>query len=178
MDFGCGTGSSTPFFFEFLSIQQSTGVDESARSLAIASKDFAGYNATFQSLDGFEVVVQFDFAFCNGVFHHVPVGERAKVAGLIYRALRPGGWFAYWENNPWNPGTRIVMKRIPFDRDAVLISASASRVMLRAAGFEIVRTDFLFIFPRLLRFCRPIEPWVAGLPLGGQYQVLARKPLL
>ena len=38
-------------------------------------------------------------------------------------ALRPGGLFAFWENNPWNPGTRLVMSRIPFDRDAITLSA-------------------------------------------------------
>ena len=47
--------------------------------------------------------------------------------------------------------------------------------LLRNSGFTIVRSDFLFIFPEFLNLFRPLEPWVSKLPLGGQYQVLARK---
>jgi hypothetical protein len=38
-----------------------------------------------------------------------------------------------------------------------------------------MRTDFLFVFPHLLRALRPFERLLAPLPLGGQYLVLARK---
>jgi len=56
----------------------------------------------------------------------------------ILGALKPGGLFAFWENNPWNPGTRIVMSRIPFDRDAEIISPPAAKRLLRRAGFSIL----------------------------------------
>ena len=65
---------------------------------------------------------QFDVAYCNGVFHHVEPGERLDALAYIHRSLAEGGVFGFWENNPWNPGTRLVMRRIPFDRDAKLIS--------------------------------------------------------
>jgi hypothetical protein len=68
------------------------------------------------------------------------------------------------------------MRRIPFDRDAIPISAREASRLLRDAGFRIAGTDFLFIFPRVLRRLRAIEPLVSGLPLGGQYQVLGVKP--
>ena len=55
-----------------------------------------------------------ELAFCNGVFHHIPVDERAAVIDYIYHSLKPGGWFAMWENNPWNPGTRYVMRSMSF----------------------------------------------------------------
>jgi hypothetical protein len=41
---------------------------------------------------------------------------------------------------------------------------------------EVIGTDFLFIFPKLLGWLRGLEPWVTRLPLGAQYQVLCRKP--
>jgi hypothetical protein len=53
--------------------------------------------------------------------------------------------------------------------------AAASRALLRNGGFEILRTDFQFIFPRALRAFRKIEDFVYRLPLGTQYQVLCRK---
>lgn len=68
------------------------------------------------------------------------------------------------------------MSRIPFDRDAITLAAPEARRLLRAAGFDILRTDFLFIFPRMLRWSRGIEPLISRLPLGAQYQVLCRKP--
>jgi hypothetical protein len=90
--------------------------------------------------------------------------------------LQPGGFFAFWENNPWNPGTKIVMSRIPFDRDAITLSYLEARQMLKRAGFQVLRTDFLFIFPRFLRWLRPLETLVARIPFGAQYQILCRKP--
>jgi hypothetical protein len=67
------------------------------------------------------------------------------------------------------------MSRIPFDRGAVTISAPGARHLLRQAGFQIVRTDHLFFFPRILRRLRPLEKRLAFVPLGAQYLVLARK---
>ena len=67
------------------------------------------------------------------------------------------------------------MKRIPFDRDAVVLSAPETRRLTRQAGLKVVRTDFLFIFPRFLKWLRACEPALCQLPLGAQYQVLARK---
>ena len=118
----------------------------------------------------------FDLAFCNGVFHHIPPADRGGAVDYVKRALRPGGLFAFWENNPWNPGARYVMSRIPFDRDAIMISSLEAQRLLRSAGFEIVRTDFQFLFPRALKALRGLEPAAARLPLGAQYQVLVRKP--
>ena len=113
--------------------------------------------------------------YCNEVFHHIPSHERLAIVDYVYRSLRPGGLFAIWENNPWNPGARYVKSRIPFDRDAAMLTPAETRCMLRAGCFKILRTDFLFIFPRMLFWLRGIEPFVSRLPLGAQYQVLARK---
>jgi SAM-dependent methyltransferase len=114
--------------------------------------------------------------FCNGVFHHILPGDRVAALDTIYSSLRSGGVLAFWENNPWNPGTRYIMRRIPFDRNAIALSPSAARSLLRKRGFEVLRTDFLFFFPRLLAWLRSFEPGLVHLPLGAQYQVFCRKP--
>jgi SAM-dependent methyltransferase len=175
LDFGCGTGASTPFFLSTLNVAQVTGVDASPRLLDVARRDHGSPRVTFVLRGDFEPKAQADIAFCNGVFHHIPPAERAEAFDFVSRALRRGGLFAFWENNPWNPATRFVMSRIPFDRDAITISPSEARRLLYAAGFEIVRSDYLFFFPRMLRWLRPLERWLAGVPLGAQYLVLARK---
>ena len=176
LDFGCGTGSATPFFLELLRPRNVVGVDQSPASLERARRDFGSSQVQFFLVDQQLSSGRMDLAFCNGVFHHIPLSERPAAVRYVYAALRPGGLFAFWENNPWNPGTRFVMSRIPFDRDAITLSPPEARRLLRSEGFQIVRTDFLFIFPKFLRWFRALEPLVSRLPLGAQYQVLCRKP--
>ena len=175
LDFGCGTGSATPFLLELLRAESVLGVDISPASLAVARRDFGGARASFLTPPEAPPSAGLDLAFCNGVFHHIPPGERPAAVRYVAESLRPGGLFAFWENNPWNPGTRYVMDRCPFDGDAVTLTPPEARSLLRAGGLEVVRTDFLFLFPRPLRALRPLEPLVSGLPLGAQYQILCRK---
>jgi SAM-dependent methyltransferase len=175
MDFGCGTGSATPFLFEMSGVTTVVGVDISARSLDYARREHGHTGAQFLLFSEYEPRATLDLAFCNGVFHHIPPADRAGAVRYIHRSLRPGGIFAMWENNPWNPGTRLVMSRIPFDRDAITLTPPEARSLVRANGFDVLRTDFLFIFPRSLRWLRGLEPLVSGLPFGAQYQVLCRK---
>lgn len=174
LDFGCGTGSGVPYLFDGLGAHLVHGVDVSAASLDTARSTHVRPGATFGTVDA-PIDPVFDLAFCNGVFHHIPVAERAGSAAYVREALVPGGYFALWENNPWNPGTRYIMSRVPFDRDAITLTPPETRRLLRGAGFDIVHTDFLFVFPRALRVLRPLERRLATLPLGGQYLVLARK---
>ena len=115
-----------------------------------------------------------DLAFTNGVFHHIPPSERQACLAAIRHALLPAGLFAFWENNPWNPGTHYVMSQCAFDENAITISPGEARKMLSQAGFKILRTDSLFYFPRQLRLLRPAERWLHALPFGGQYLVLCR----
>jgi SAM-dependent methyltransferase len=176
MDFGCGTGSSTPLFFELLGAKQLIGTDRSPKSLTSAKKNYGSNRVRFLSDKQYRPAGELELVFSNGVFHHIPPPDRGPVADSIFSSLRPGGLFAFWENNPWNPGTRYVMSRIPFDRDAITISAPEARQLLLSRGFEVLRTDFLFIFPRVLSWLRWIEFYCSRLPVGAQYQVLCRKP--
>ena len=174
LDFGCGTGSGVPFLFDGLGARLVHGVDVSAASLETARETHARAGATFALIEE-PVGPVFDLAFCNGVFHHIPVAERHGAAAYVHDALLPGGLFALWENNPWNVGTRYIMRRVPFDRNAITLTPPETRRLLRDAGFDIVRTDYLFVFPHSLRALRPLERALSALPLGGQYLVLAQK---
>ena len=175
LDFGCGTGSATPHLVEELGVERVLGVDVSPKSLEVARRNHGGGRSEFRLLGESGPEGEFDLAYTNGVFHHVPVAERARAVEYVFRALRPGGLYAFWENSPWNPGTRFVMSRCPFDQDAVMLSPPEARTLLRGGGFEVLGTDFLFIFPSSLRFLRWLEPHFARVPLGGQYLILCRK---
>jgi len=174
LDYGCGTGSTSPLLQSVLGADSVIGVDISREEIALARRR-AGRGLSFATIDEFKPQADVDLAYCNGVFHHVPLDQRARAIGYIRDSLRPGGLFAFWENNPWNPATRLVMSRIPFDRDAILISAREACRLARAGGFEILGTQFAFVFPKMLRSLRRLEAPLSGFPLGAQYQVLCRK---
>lgn len=175
LDYGCGLGDAAPGLLGLDGASEVVGVDPSEEILERARSAYGSDRTAFEPLKSFTPDGSFGLAFCNGVFHHIPVAERPACVALVRDALRPGGLFAFWENNPLNPGTRWVMRRVAFDRDAVMLRAREARRLLERSGFEILGTDFLFVFPRVLRSLRPLEPMLSRLPLGGQYLVLARR---
>lgn len=176
LDFGCGDGFSTPLFLEILGAGSVTGVDVSEGLLSIARTRYEGPKARFVQLNGWSEPGAFDLVFTNGVFHHIPPDQRPDALARVRAALRPGGLLAFWENNPWNPGTRLVMRRIVFDREAITITPPEGKRLLRSAGFDVVLLETRFYFPRALRWFRPLEATLARLPLGAQYLILARRP--
>jgi SAM-dependent methyltransferase len=169
LDFGCGVGHATPFLLDRLGASEVVGVDVSSRSLERARQLYGSDRARFVSPE--EVRGVFDLAFTNGVFHHISPSQRAAAVRFVFDAVRPGGVFAFWENNPWNPGTRYIMSRVSFDEDAITITPPEARAMLRGGGFEVLRTHSRFYFPRALAMLRGLEPALARVPLGGQYLV-------
>jgi SAM-dependent methyltransferase len=177
LDFGCGVGLAAPALAAQFTSADIWGFDPSTAEIKRAASEHCGARFHFMADDSELPVGELDLAYTNGVFHHIEPAARPAALATIMRSLRPGGHLAFWENNPWNPGTRLVMRRIPFDRDAVTLSPIEARRLLRSAGFQILRTDAWFLFPRALRWLRPLESLIHRLPLGGQYLVLARKPL-
>ncbi len=175
MDYGCGTGSSSELFRQWPTVESFVGIDVSPRSIDVARSQFGSARCRFAILAEYQPCEKMDLVYCNGVFHHIPPDERRGALNYIYRSLHPGGVLALWENNPWNPGTRLVMARCVFDRDAIPLRPVEAIHLIQSAGFEVLRKDFLFIFPRPLGWLRRIEPLVSKLPLGAQYQVLCRK---
>lgn len=176
LDFGCGVGTSTPLLLSIEGVEAATGVDVSTGSIEVARSRLPPATVRFGTVKEVLPDGGYDLAFCNGVFHHIAPGERRAAVEYVWGALGPGGVFAFCENNPWNPGTRLVMSRVPFDKDAVMLRAGEARRLLEGVGFEALHTDFLFFFPRALAVLRRLEPALRGIPLGAQYMCLVRKP--
>jgi SAM-dependent methyltransferase len=177
LDFGCGTGGGCAPLLDGLKLDSYLGYDPSAASIMEARSLPSQKTVLFEHDQQAIPADAVDLVFTNGVFHHIPPAERLSCVQLAWRALKPGGWFAFWENNRWNPIVHFLMSRVPFDKDAQMLFPHQARSLLRAGGFEIVLTDYLFVFPAMLKALRPLEPALCKLPLGGQYMVLARKPL-
>lgn len=174
LDFGCGTGSTTRALAELFPDAHVTGVDTAERALDYASEVNGGPRVDFRPVSQLEGRPTYDLCYTNGVFHHIPPASRPRALAAIRDALQPEGTFALFENNPWNPGTRMVMARIPFDRDAQTISPRATLRLLRAHALPPIGPPrYLFFFPRVLAALRRLEAHLRHVPLGGQYVVMA-----
>jgi SAM-dependent methyltransferase len=174
LDFGCGDGACTPTLLNALGGNAAKGLDISPSSIELASRRSSS-QLTFSLVSAFQPAADMDLAYSNGVFHHIVPAERVETLRFISRCLKPSGLFAMWENNPWNLGARWVMSRCAFDRGAQLIGAIEAKRLFRLAGFQIIRTDYAFVFPNVLRLFRNLENLLRNVPLGAQYQILARK---
>jgi SAM-dependent methyltransferase len=176
LDFGCGLGYTSKRLREIFAGAEITGVDTSAKALETARQRNGGTGVRFMTIDEFgDNGSGYDLCYVNGVFHHIPGSDRPGALRLIHRALRPGGMLALFENNPWNFGARMVMARIPFDRDAHMLSPLLTRRLLRKEGFEVLDTESLFFFPRALKSLRFLERPLGRTPLGAQYLVLGAR---
>jgi SAM-dependent methyltransferase len=167
LDFGCGTGGSRPWIYKQWPDADYVGYDPSSSSLAVANERHSQPKTSWSAR--IENLGQFDLVLTNGVFHHIAPADRGRAFTTVHKALKPSGIFAFFENNPWNPGTRYIMSRVEFDRDAITITPSEARRLMRQHGFATNHFTSLFYFPSSLACLRPLEKWLGRLPLGGQY---------
>lgn len=176
LDLGCGLGHTAAYLASVFRGAHVLGVDTAAQALAHAETRYGGERVDFLHLDKFVPTGDFDLCYVNGVFHHIPPDSREEAVRKVLESLSPGGFFAFFENNPWNPGTRLVMSRIPFDRGARTLSPRAARALLSSAGFRSIgRTRYLFFFPGPLRWLRFSERHLRRVPLGAQYWLLGQR---
>jgi SAM-dependent methyltransferase len=175
VDFGCGLGTAAPHLVEQIEPDSVVGVDVSREILREAEFRHRSARVAFVHVDDF--TGEADLVFCNGVFHHIAPVERRVALEFVRKILGHSGYFALWENNPLNPGTRYVMSRCEFDRDAVVITPRKARTLLEANGFEIVGRTSAFFFPRPLAWMRALERPLASTLLGGQYLILSKPRL-
>lgn len=103
MDYGCGTGSSTPFIVETFPVEYLIGTDQSPAFLEIARDTHGSQRAEFKAFRDCSPNADFDLVFCNGVFHHVPPDDRRAAIEYVFQSLRPGGFFAFGK----------ILRRIP-----------------------------------------------------------------
>lgn len=175
LDFGCGTGTSTPLLKSEFEAGDVIGTDTSSESLEVARVYHKDAKVKFLLPEDIPDEPIYDLVFCNGVFHHISAKERPGALSWIHKRVKPGGLFVMWENNPLNIGTQIIMNRIPFDKDAEKILPWTGRHLLSRHGFRVEGISYLFVFPRVMKVFRFMEPALSLIPLGAQYQIIAQK---
>jgi len=122
---------------------------------------------------------EFDLVTAVCVYHHVAADEmRLSLTREARRVLKPGGIFCIIEHNPFNPATQLIVRRIPVDKDARLLTPAVSRAVLVSGGFRVVESEFFLYLPERLYHRAPfVEAWMKKVPLGGQYAVFGEKPV-
>lgn len=177
LDFGCGTGDTSALLAAKFAGAEVIGVDSSEAVIASANERFGGRRVRFAPVSRMPGIGTFDLAYMNGVLHHISPTSRLMAMYDIAERLRPGGHLMIFENNPFSPAARWVMRRIPFDREAILVWPHEAARLIRDVGLLTPhRTRYFFIFPRALRLLRPFEARLSGLPFGAQYLVIGRRP--
>lgn len=176
LDVGCGIGQTD----RFLSGRTGslTGTDVSPGSLDRARELNPGVRYVISGED--EPLpfadATFDLSFAICVMHHVPSGEWASFAEEMRRVTRPGGIVAIFEHNPWNPGTRKVLRDCVFDEDVTPIRERRMRSILRGAGLEPAESRQIIFLPTSAAWWLRVEDLLRRVPLGAQYYVAARRP--
>ena len=176
VDYGCGTGEGTLALARKFPQAKVVGLDISAQSIMVANERCRDEQVEFATLDQTAAELpRADLFHMSGVLHHVDPNARNDLLAVQQKYLADDGVIAIFENNPLNPGTRWVMSRIPFDRDAIPLRAGELRERLQGTGFAIRDVYYLFWFPRILAALRPLESLLTRIPFGAQYAVIASK---
>jgi SAM-dependent methyltransferase len=173
LDFGCGAGRSLPYLAKYFPEAEIWGHDVSAASLKIASERVpsAKLFSDWYTIKG----MRFDAIIAANVFHHIPIEQRQSTLFQCRDALATDGFMLIFEHNPYNPLTRMIFERCPFDRDAQMLSLRSARRLAAKVGFQSVRYGYTLFFPRPLASLRPIESFFRRVPIGAQYYVQMAK---
>jgi SAM-dependent methyltransferase len=174
VDVGCGVGSTDSHLAGRFG--ELHGVDTAGEAIKRAAR----HNPTvrYQPYDGRSLPfaeASVDLAFAINVMHHVPPAVRPAFAFELRRVVRPGGVAVVFEQNPFNPLTRLAVSRCEFDKGVVLLTRRSLARLLAGAGLKAVEHRYIIFFtsdrPRL----QALERSLGKLPLGAQHYIAARR---
>ena len=173
LDVGCGIGlTDRQLRGRFASL---TGTDVSAAALETAARANPGvrYERAERGLLPFGDGI-FDLVFASHVLQVVPASERPRFVSELSRVTRRGGLVAVVEHNPYNPGTRLVVRRFRSEQPIVMLSPVRTKRLLRENGLTPVDAAFFLLLPSRRSNVLRIERALRRLPVAAQYYVAAR----
>lgn len=174
LDFGCGDGLMTEYIRRYFMYSKIYGADVSAESIKLAKEDFAGID--FSVIGGSTLDFEsesFDLAVAAGVFHHIKEADQRAWVDEVFRVLKSGGIFVIFELNPLNLGTLYIFKNHPLEKNAKMLFPWRVKKLL--SNFADRAMKFYCFFPNWMKFLRPIERFIAWLPLSALYAGIGKK---
>lgn len=170
LDVGCGVGAMQRYIAPVAA--RSVGIDTSGSSIEAARRAHPG--SELVAYDGSRIPFgdgEFDVTYAVNVLHHVKPSERAAFAAELLRVTRTGGLVAVFEQNPFNPLTRLAVARCAFDEGVVLASRRRVLDLMEAAGGHVVESRYILFLPLDRGWARRFEDGLGWLPLGAQHLV-------
>lgn len=173
LDVGCGVGLTERHLTgRFHSL---TGTDVSPGVLDTAAR--ANPGVRYELADRDELPFgdrEFDLAFAVCVVQVLPPAKRLRFVAELARVTRPDGLVVVFEHNPFNPLTRLVVRRCEFGEDARMLRMGEAELLLQDNRMAVVDRGFMLLFPSRRRRVLAAERAVRRLPLGAQYYVAGR----
>jgi SAM-dependent methyltransferase len=172
LDVGCGIGLTDRHIAgRFRSL---TGTDVSSGVLETAAARNPGVRYELAERgrlpfhdDAFDLV----FAVC--VVQVVPRQERPQFVAELSRVARPGGLVVIFEHNPYNPLTRLVVRRCEFGEDARMLTQSEASRLLEENSLQPIDRGFILLVLSRRNRVLALERLLRRMPLGAQYYVAA-----
>jgi SAM-dependent methyltransferase len=165
LDVGCGHGLIHPYLSG--TSYRLTGIDVAEDAIEIAHQ--RNPHVDYDVYDGSRLPYAdetFDVLFTICVMHHVAVDQRDTFVSEARRVLRPGGTFVVFEHNKLNPLVQWIVARIPFDRNAVLLTSWHTQKLVRAAGFREIDCRYILFFPFEAAALRKVEGYLGLAAVG------------
>ena len=173
LDAGCGIGlTDRQLRGRFGSL---TGTDVSRPALETAARenpDVRYVEAQRERLpfeDG-----RFDLVFASSVVQVVPIAERRRFVSELAQVTRAGGLAAVFEHNPYNPATRLAVRRFRSEDPIRMLPPRRVKRLLRASGLVPVESGFFLLAASRRARLLKVERGLRKLPLGAQYYVASR----
>ena len=174
LDVGCGIGLTDAHLTgRFASL---TGVDVSPGVLERAAE--RNSDVQYELYDGERLPFgdeSFDVSFALGVVQVLPPEQRRAFLREVDRVTVRRGVVVIFEHNPYNPLTRLAVRRFSLGHDARMLPARELIVLAERAGLAVLERAHILLLPSDSRVARTVEQAVRGLPLGSQYVVAARR---
>ena len=179
LDFGCGSGLSTPYLVKYFPCAKIYGCDVSGNSINEAGKKHP--DCSFSIIKNCEDLEQYrgtiDCVFISCVLHHIHPDEHEKWMRGIQNILERENYLVIFEMNMLNPLSRNFVKKTPVDRNAIMLKPSYCQKLIKKTfrDLSFVKIRYSYFFPWRNKFLVGLERCLAWFPLGAQYIVVAKK---
>lgn len=113
---------------------------------------------------------------CSCLLHHLDGRSLRAFMREAARVLVPGGPFVVFDHNPLHPAVQWLVRMLPYDRDARLVTPRMTKAAMQRAGIKPSGTAWLNAVPACLPGLDWLERLLSDVPTGTQWAVWGRRP--